>query len=53
MKDKEKIKMINLEEISQKDLLEELEWKEGDILEWEYHDYNGLPGLRLHKVGDD
>ena len=35
------------------DLLEELEWKEGDILEWEYHDYNGLPGLRLHKVGDD
>ena len=21
------------------DLLEELEWKEGDILEWEYHDY--------------
>ena len=35
------------------DLLEELEWKEGDILEWEYHDYNGLPGLRLDKVGDD
>tara|TARA_S200000501_G_scaffold96358_2_gene89655 strand:- start:32702 stop:32884 length:183 start_codon:yes stop_codon:yes gene_type:complete len=35
------------------DLLEELDWKEGDILEWEYHDYNGLPGLRLHKVGDD
>ena len=35
------------------DLLEELEWKEGDILEWEYHDYNGLPGLRLHRVGDD
>lgn len=35
------------------DLLEELSWKEGDVLEWEYHDYNGLPGLRLHKVGDE
>jgi len=33
-------------------LVDELQWEEGDILEWEYHDYNGLPGLRLHKVGD-
>ena len=34
------------------EILEELEWHEGDILEWEYHDYNGIPGLRLHKVGE-
>ena len=34
------------------ELLDELQWEEGDILEWEYHDYNGLPGLRLHKVGE-
>jgi len=34
------------------ELLEEMQWEEGDILEWEYHDYNGLPGLRLHKVGE-
>lgn len=33
-------------------LVDELQWEEGDVLEWEYHDYNGLPGLRLHKVGD-
>ena len=33
-------------------LVDELQWEEGDRLEWEYHDYNGLPGLRLHKVGD-
>lgn len=34
------------------ELLEELQWVEGDVLEWEYHDYNGIPGLRLHKVGE-
>ena len=34
------------------ELLDELQWIEGDVLEWEYHDYNGIPGLRLHKVGD-
>ena len=34
------------------ELLDELQWEEGDVLEWEYHDYNGLPGLRLHKVGE-
>ena len=34
------------------EILDELEWQEGDVLEWEYHDYNGLPGLRLHKVGE-
>jgi len=34
------------------EILDELEWVEGDVLEWEYHDYNGLPGLRLHKVGE-
>ena len=34
------------------ELLDELQWEEGDIVEWEYHDYNGLPGLRLHKVGE-
>ena len=34
------------------ELLEEMQWEEGHILEWEYHDYNGLPGLRLHKVGE-
>jgi|TARA_B100000085_G_C18352435_1_gene434902 hypothetical protein len=34
------------------ELLEEMQWVEGDVLEWEYHDYNGLPGLRLHKVGE-
>ena len=34
------------------ELIEELQWQEGDVLEWEYHDYNGLPGLRLHKVGE-
>ena len=26
-------------------ILEELDWREGDVLEWEYHDYNGLPRL--------
>jgi hypothetical protein len=34
------------------DLLEEMEWREGDILEWQFWDYDGLPGLRLHKVGE-
>ena len=34
------------------ELVDELQWQEGDVLEWEYHDYNGLPGLRLHKVGE-
>jgi hypothetical protein len=33
-------------------LVDELQWVEGDVLEWEYHDYNGLPGLRLHKIGE-
>ena len=34
------------------DILDGLEWREGDTLEWEYWDYDGLPGLRLHKVGE-
>ena len=25
------------------DVLEELEWREGDILEWQFWDYDGLP----------
>lgn len=34
------------------DILEELEWREGDTLEWQFWDYDNLPGLRLHKVGE-
>lgn len=34
------------------ELVDELQWDEGDVLEWEYHDYNELPGLRLHKIGE-
>jgi|TARA_B100001094_G_scaffold254087_1_gene252724 hypothetical protein len=34
------------------DILEELDWREGDTLEWQFWDYDNLPGLRLHKVGE-
>jgi hypothetical protein len=34
------------------DILEELDWKQGDTLEWQFWDYDNLPGLRLHKVGE-
>ena len=34
------------------DILEELQWKEGDVLEWQFWDYDGLPGRRQHKVGE-
>lgn len=34
------------------DLVEDLGWGEGDVVEWEYHDYNEEPGLRLHRVGE-
>ena len=34
------------------DILEEMEWKQGDIIELEFHDYEGLPGLRIHIVGE-
>lgn len=34
------------------DLVDELNWLDGDIVEWEYHDYNSEPGLRLHRVGE-
>ncbi len=34
------------------DIIEEMEWKEGDIIELEFHDYEGLPGLRIHRVGE-
>ena len=34
------------------DILEELDWREGDTLEWQFWDYDNIPGLRLHKVGE-
>jgi hypothetical protein len=34
------------------DLMDELNWLEGNVVEWEYHDYNLEPGLRLHRVGE-
>jgi hypothetical protein len=34
------------------DILEEMEWQQGDIIELEFHDYEGLPGLRIHRVGE-
>ena len=34
------------------DILEEMEWKQGDIIELEFHDYEGLPGLRIQRVGE-
>ena len=34
------------------DILEEMEWIQGDIIELEIHDYEGLPGLRIHRVGE-
>ena len=37
---------------SPQDILEELDWREGDTLEWQFWDYDNLPGLRLHKVGE-
>ena len=30
------------------DIIEEMEWQQGDIIELEFHDYEGLPGLRIH-----
>jgi len=34
------------------DILEEMEWQQGDIIELEFHDYEELPGLRIHRVGE-
>ena len=34
------------------DIIEEMEWQEGDIIEIEFNDYEGLPGLRIHRVGE-
>ena len=32
------------------DIIEEMEWQQGDIIELEFHDYEGLPGLRIQRV---
>lgn len=34
------------------ELLEEMEWVEGDTLEWEFFEHHDSPGIRIHKVGD-
>ena len=34
------------------DIIEEMEWQQGDIIELEFHDYEGLAGLRIHRVGE-
>jgi len=34
------------------ELLEEMQWVEGDTLEWEFFEHHDSPGIRIHKVGD-
>jgi hypothetical protein len=34
------------------ELLEEMNWIEGDTLEWEFFEHHDRPGIRIHKVGD-
>lgn len=34
------------------ELLEEMDWKEGDTLEWEFFEHHDSPGIRIHKIGD-
>jgi len=34
------------------ELLEEMDWKEGDTLEWEFFEHHDSPGIRIHKVGE-
>lgn len=34
------------------EILDEMQWQEGDTLEFEYFDHHDAPGIRIHKVGD-
>lgn len=34
------------------EILDEMQWQEGDTLEFEYFDHHDTPGIRIHKVGD-
>jgi hypothetical protein len=34
------------------ELLEEMDWKEGDTLEFEFFEHHDSPGIRIHKVGE-
>jgi len=34
------------------ELLEEMNWVEGDTVEWEFFEHHDSPGIRIHKVGD-
>ncbi len=34
------------------DIIDEMNWMQGDVIEIEFHDYEGLPGLRIHRVGE-
>ncbi len=34
------------------EVLEEMQWVEGDTLEFEFFEHHDSPGIRIHKVGD-
>ena len=34
------------------EVLEEMQWTEGDTLEFEFFEHHDSPGIRIHKVGD-
>jgi hypothetical protein len=34
------------------ELLEEMQWAEGDTLEWEFFEHHDSPGIRIHKIGE-